>query len=317
MLKDPLFIISLLGMGACLAVWIKDTLTRNESDNKNFLVENLSYISTSFGLLMLFSIFQNAGDLGIVLLFGSLISLIVLIVGIAVKNQEIISSSRGYFIPLFIIFILRTFLYEPYQIPSGSMMPGLKVGDFLLVDKNSYGLKVNRIGEPFALTQSPDYGDVVVFIPSNNPVPYVKRLIGKPGDSIRIIDKKIFINGTPVNKTYLKTEKETITKRFRNSSGQIFSRDKEVVVDYFKETLGNKSFVTRNIRDENIQYPSEWTIPPGHYFVMGDNRDNSNDSTKDVGFVPRENFFGTASHLFMTWECWTCIPHFSRTGKIN
>jgi len=317
LLKDPLFIISLLGMGACLAVWIKDTLTKNESDNKNFLVENLSYISTSFGLLMLFSIFQNAGDLGIVLLFGSLISLIVLIVGIAVKNQEIISSSRGYFIPLFIIFILRTFLYEPYQIPSGSMMPGLKVGDFLLVDKNSYGLKVNRIGEPFALTQSPDYGDVVVFIPSNNPVPYVKRLIGKPGDSIRIIDKKIFINGTPVNKTYLKTEKETITKRFRNSSGQIFSRDKEVVVDYFTETLGNKSFVTRNIRDENIQYPSEWTVPPGHYFVMGDNRDNSNDSTKDVGFVPRENFFGTASHLFMTWECWTCIPHFSRTGKIN
>ena len=317
MLKDPLFIISLLGMGACLAVWIKDTLTNNESDHKNFLVENLSYISTSFGLLMLFSIFQNAGDLGIVLLFGSLISLIVLIVGVAVKNQEIISSSRGYFIPLFIIFILRTFLYEPYQIPSGSMMPGLKVGDFLLVDKNSYGLKVNRIGEPFALTQSPDYGDVVVFIPSNNPVPYVKRLIGKPGDSIRIIDKKIFINGTPVNKTYLKTEKETITKRFRNSSGQIFSRDKEVVVDYFTETLGDKSFVTRNIRDENIQYPSEWTVPPGHYFVMGDNRDNSNDSTKDVGFVPRENFFGTASHLFMTWECWTCIPHFSRTGKIN
>ena len=317
MLKDPLFIISLLGMGACLAVWIKDTLTNNESDHKNFLVENLSYISTSFGLLMLFSIFQNAGDLGIVLLFGSLISLIVLIVGIAVKNQEIISSSRGYFIPLFIIFILRTFLYEPYQIPSGSMMPGLKVGDFLLVDKNSYGLKVNRVGEPFVLTQSPDYGDVVVFIPSNNPVPYVKRLIGKPGDSIRIIDKKIFINGTPVNKTYLKTEKETITKRFRNSSGQIFSRDKEVIVDYFTETLGNKSFVTRNIRDENIQYPSEWTVPPGHYFVMGDNRDNSNDSTKDVGFVPRENFFGTASHLFMTWECWTCIPHFSRTGKIN
>ena len=304
-------------MGACLAVWIKDTLTNNESDHKNFLVENLSYISTSFGLLMLFSIFQNAGDLGIVLLFGSLISLIVLIVGIAVKNQEIISSSRGYFIPLFIIFILRTFLYEPYQIPSGSMMPGLKVGDFLLVDKNSYGLKVNRVGEPFVLTQSPDYGDVVVFIPSNNPVPYVKRLIGKPGDSIRIIDKKIFINGSPVNKTYLKTEKETITKRFRNSSGQIFSRDKEVVVDYFTETLGDKSFVTRNIRDENIQYPSEWTVPPGHYFVMGDNRDNSNDSTKDVGFVPRENFFGTASHLFMTWECWTCIPHFSRTGKIN
>jgi len=317
MLTDPLFIISLLGMTACLAIWLNDTLKDEESNKKNLLVENLSTISTFFGLLMLISIFINAGDLGIVLLFGSLISLIILLIGIGLKNQEIISSSRGYFIPLFIIFVLRTFLYEPYQIPSGSMMPGLKVGDFLLVNKNSYGLKVNRIGEPFALDGKPDYGDVVVFIPSSNPVPYVKRLIGKPGDSIRIIDKKVYINGTPVNKTFLKTEKETITKRFRNSSGQIFTRDKEVIVDYFTETLGDRSFVTRNIRDENIQYPSEWTIPPNHYFVMGDNRDNSNDSTKDVGFVPRENFFGTASHLFMTWECWTCIPHFSRAGKIN
>jgi signal peptidase I len=148
-------------------------------------------------------------------------------------------------------------------------------------------------------------------------VPYVKRLIGKPGDSIRIIDKKIYINGTPVQKDFLKSEKETITKRFRNSSGEIFTREKEVVVDYFSESLGDAVFTTRNIRGENVQYPSEWTIPSGHYFVMGDNRDNSNDSTKDVGFVPRENFFGSASYLFMTWECWTCIPHFSRAGKIN
>ena len=315
MLTDPLFILSLLGMGVCLGVWVNDTIKKPET--KSFLVENISSISTVFGMLMLVSIFINAGDLGIILLFGSLIALIVLVIGIGLKNKEIISTSRGYFIPLFIIFILRTFLYEPYQIPSGSMMPGLKVGDFLLVDKNSYGLKVNRVGGPFALDHDPEYGDVVVFIPRNNPVPYVKRLIGKPGDSIRIIDKKIYINGTPVQKDFLKSEKETITKRFRNSSGKIFTREKEVVVDYFSESLGDAVFTTRNIRGENVQYPSEWTIPSGHYFVMGDNRDNSNDSTKDVGFVPRENFFGTASYLFMTWECWACIPHFSRAGKIN
>ena len=83
------------------------------------------------------------------------------------------------------------------------------------------------------------------------------------------------------------------------------------------EEHGNLKYLTRNIRNENIQYPSEWEVPPGQYFVMGDNRDNSNDSTKDVGFVPRENFFGQASYIFMTWECWTCLPYFSRVGKIN
>ena len=117
MLTDPLFIISLLGMTACLVIWLNDTLKDEESNKKNLLVENLSTISTLFGLLMLISIFINAGDLGIVLLFGSLISLVILLIGIGLKNQEIISSSRGYFIPLFIIFVLRTFLYEPYQIP--------------------------------------------------------------------------------------------------------------------------------------------------------------------------------------------------------
>ena len=109
MLTDPLFIISLLGMGVCLGVWVNDNIKKPET--KSFLVENISSISTVFGMLMLVSIFINAGDLGIILLFGSLIALIVLVIGIGLKNKEIISTSRGYFIPLFIIFILRTF-YE-------------------------------------------------------------------------------------------------------------------------------------------------------------------------------------------------------------
>src|SRR6056300_858344 len=305
----------MIGMAAVLVAWIISET--KESYKDNFVAKNSSVLSTIFGLMMLYSIFINAGDLSIVLLAGSVISLLVLLAGLFLKNNEIISSSRGYFIPIFLIFVLRTFIYEPYQIPSGSMMPGLKVGDFLLVDKNSYGYKINRIGNPLSSQSDPQYGDVVVFVPQHNPVPYVKRLIGMPGDKIRIINKKVYVNGNPLIKTFYKTEESTITKRYRDLSGNITTREKNVVIDFFYEEHGDLKYLTRNIRDENIQYPSEWEVPPGHYFVMGDNRDNSNDSTKDVGFVPRENFFGQASYLFMTWECWTCLPYFSRVGKIN
>ncbi|MDA9561150.1 signal peptidase I [Gammaproteobacteria bacterium] len=302
-------------MSILLIFWIKSEI--DESSKDSFIVKNISILSTFFGLMMLYSIFINAGDLSIVLLVASVVSLIVLIVGIVVANKTIVSSSRGYFIPIFLIFVLRTFMYEPYQIPSGSMMPGLKVGDFLLVDKNSYGYKINRIAAPAIAKNDPDYGDVVVFVPQHNPVPYVKRLIGKPGDKVRLINKQVYINGKPIIKTFYKTEESTITKRYRDLYGKITTREKDVVIDFYYEEHGNFKYLTRNIRDENIQYPSEWEVPPGHYFVMGDNRDNSNDSTKDVGFIPRENFFGQASYLFMTWECWTCLPHFSRVGKIN
>jgi signal peptidase I len=316
MLTDPLFIISIVGMSSCLIYWIIYTVN-NEDGEETFLIKNLSSISTVFGLLMLVSIFFNAGDLGIILFIGSIIALIVLVIGVILKNTTIISSSKGYFIPIFLIFILRTFIYEPYQIPSGSMLPGLMDGDFLLVNKHSYGTKINRIGKPFAINNNPDYGDVVVFIPSHNPVPYVKRLIGKPGDSVRVVNKQVFINGTPIKKNLYKTQEEKITRRYRDASGTITVREIDVIVDLYYENHGGIEYLTRNIRGQNTQYPSEWTVPEGHYFVMGDNRDNSNDSTKDVGFVSRENFFGKANYLFMTWECWTCVPSFSRTGKIK
>ena len=315
MISDPIFIFSIFGMAVVLILWILSEIKENYKDN--FIINNSSFLTTIFGLMMLYSIFINAGDLSIVLLVGSVISLLILLTGLYLKNNEIISSSRGYFIPIFLIFILRTFIYEPYQIPSGSMMPGLKVGDFLLVDKNSYGYKINRIGDPLVPKTVPNYGDIVVFVPQHNPVPYVKRLIGMPGDKIRIINKQVYVNGQTIKKTFYKTEAELITKRYRDLSGKITVKESDVIVDYFYEEHGNRRYLTRNIRDENIQYPSEWEVPEGHYFVMGDNRDNSNDSTKDVGFVPRENFFGEASYLFMTWECWACLPYFSRVGTIN
>ena len=315
MISDPLFIIGVLGIVASVFAWMRSSLQSDEKEP--LLVKYLSFISTISGLAILLSIFRNSGDLGIVLLVASILSFLVMLLGYFFRNAEIISSSRGYFIPLFLIFVLRTFLYEPYQIPSGSMEPQLKKGDFLLVNKYAYGLKVNRIGNPNLNRNDPQYGDLVVLIPPHNPVPYIKRLIGKPGDVIRIIDKRIYINGTALDKKFSRTEKVKLNRRFAYSTGEIISREVDAVADFYKEKHGDAEYIIKNIRDQNEQYPQEWTVPNGHYFVMGDNRDNSNDSTKDVGFVPRENFFGRADILFMTWECWTCMPSFQKAGKIH
>ena len=315
MISDPLFIIGILGMTLCLIAWIRFNI--NDQEAEPFVIKYLSSISFISGIALLLSIFYNSGDLGIVLLAFSIIALIVMICGYYFKNTEIISTSRGYLIPIFVIFVLRTFLYEPYQIPSGSMEPQLKKGDFLLVNKYAYGIKVNRIGIPKVLKKDPQYGDPVVIIPPHNPVPYIKRLIGKPGDVVRIINKQVYVNGIALTRTFIDTEEIILKRRFKYSSGEIITREIDAVGDLYYEKHGEANYRIRNTRNENEQYPQEWTIPEGHYFVMGDNRDNSNDSTKDVGFVPRENFFGRADYLWMTWECWTCLPSFKKAGRIN
>tara|TARA_B100000214_G_scaffold280092_1_gene209798 strand:+ start:935 stop:1891 length:957 start_codon:yes stop_codon:yes gene_type:complete len=315
MITDPLFLLGLLGMTISVVAWIRFNLQSSETEP--FVIKYLSFISFTSAIALLLSIFYNSGDLGIVLLFGSIFSLIVLLLGVYFANDEIINSSRGYFIPLFLIFVLRTFLYEPYQIPSGSMEPQLKKGDFLLVNKHAYGLKVNRIGTPSILRNDPEYGDLVVLIPPHNPVPYIKRLIGKPGDVIRIINKNIYINGIAIEKDFIESKESKLNRRYKYSSGEIITKEIDVVIDLYYEKHGEAEFIVKNTRGQNEQYPQEWTVPKGHYFVMGDNRDNSNDSTKDVGFVPRDNFFGRADILFMTWECWTCIPSFKKAGKID
>ena len=315
MITDPLFIIGIIGMAVCLVTWIRFNI--NDQEAEPFVIKYLSTISFISGIALLLSIFYNSGDLGIVLLAFSIIAFIVMICGYYFKNTEIISTSRGYLIPIFVIFVLRTFLYEPYQIPSGSMEPQLKKGDFLLVNKYAYGIKVNRIGIPKILINHPEYGDPVVIIPPHNPVPYIKRLIGKPGDVVRIINKQVYVNGNALERSFINSEEIILKRRFKYSSGEIITRDIDAVGDLYLEKHGEAEYRIRNTRNENEQYPQEWTIPEGHYFVMGDNRDNSNDSTKDVGFVPRENFFGRADYLWMTWECWTCLPSFKKAGRIN
>ena len=291
MFSDPIFIIALLLVSTLIGLWIYKVLTDSLTDQMQQTIYTLGFLSALLGI---YRIFVNAGDLGVVLLLGSIICLIILIAGVVKKNDLLTTTGKGWFLPVFFIFILRTFMYEPYQIPSGSMIPGLQVGDFILVNKHSYGLKVNRIGKPFALASDPEYGDVVVFIPPHVNVPYIKRLIGKPGDIIRYANKKLYVNGSPINQ--------------------------ELISLNGTETLLQETFLDskRTIRLEggSASYPEEFSVPAGQYFVMGDNRDNSSDS-RYWGFVPRENFMGTGELIWMTWECWTCLPTFRRTGLID
>jgi signal peptidase I len=291
MFSDPIFIIALLSVSTLIGFWIYKVLTDSLTDQMQQTIYTLGFLSALLGI---YRIFVNAGDLGVVLLVGSIICLIILIAGVVKKNDLLTTTGKGWFLPVFFIFILRTFMYEPYQIPSGSMMPGLQVGDFILVNKHSYGLKVNRIGQPFALASDPEYGDVVVFIPPHVNVPYIKRLIGKPGDTIRYVNKKLYINGSPI--------------------------DQELISLNGTEILLQETFLdskrTIRLQGGSASYPEEFSVPADQYFVMGDNRDNSSDS-RYWGFVPRENFMGTGELIWMTWECWTCLPTFSRTGFID
>ena len=290
-----IIIISVLGILTCVCLWLLRSLNiiLKNYDLKD--VENyLSWIGVSLAFLILLMIFVTAGDLGILLLVGSLVSFLIMFAGFISKNVEITRTGRGWFLPFFLIFILRTFLFEPYQIPSGSMMPGLKVGDFILVKKFTYGIKINRTGPSLAFGKDPELGDVVVFIPPHDHRPFVKRLIGKSGDRITYINKKIYINGKPINQNLLSEEGN---------------------LRIYEEMLDNKTIQIQQITSR-INYPEEWIVPENMYFVVGDNRDNSNDS-RYWGYVPRENFMGTADYIWMSWECWTCLPSFKRAGKIN
>ena len=291
MLADPIFILSLIAVVSLIGFWIHLVLANNLSDQMQQTLYGLGVISALLGI---YRIFVNAGDLGIVLFLGSIICLIILIAGM-IKNNELLSSTgKGWFFPVFFIFILRTFMYEPYQIPSGSMIPGLQVGDFILVNKHSYGLKINRVGKPFAMASDPEYGDVVVFIPPHVNVPYIKRLIGKPGDTIRYINKKLYINGDPIDQELISLSgEETLLQ-------EVFKDSKRII----------------RVQGGSASYPEEFSVPAEHYFVMGDNRDNSSDS-RYWGFVPRENFMGTGEMIWMTWECWTCLPSLNRAGFID
>lgn len=210
---------------------------------------------------------------------------------------------------LLIALVFRTLAFEPFSIPTASMQSNLLIGDYILASKYSYGY--SRYSLPYTdlpfngriFGQEPKRGDVVVFRPLPQNDNYVKRVIGLPGDRIQMIDGLLHINGTPV-------EREELGRGEDRDS-----RSLSLPVTRYRETLPNGvSYVTQEVSD-TAQYDStgEYVVPPGHYFMMGDNRDRSLDSRalNVVGYVPFENLIGKAEWRFFSiednippWQIW-------------
>lgn len=213
------------------------------------------------------------------------------------SQPYLVELSRSFFPILAVVLLLRSFLVEPFQIPSGSMLPTLEVGDFILVNKYSYGLRLPVVGTKIVDVGAPERGDVMVFkFPLDGHTNYIKRVIGLPGDRIRYLDKTLYING------------EEVPSRFIAALPP---------VELYAEAIGDIShelFLTSGKRDPRAE--GEWLVPDGHYFVMGDNRDNSNDS-RYWGFVPEEMIVGEAFAIWMHWESLTSLPSFDRIGGIE
>ncbi|OEY66905.1 signal peptidase I [Marinobacter sp. X15-166B] len=217
--------------------------------------------------------------------------------GNEVTEPYLVELSRSFFPVLAIVLVLRSFLLEPFQIPSGSMLPTLEVGDFILVNKFSYGLRLPVIGTKVVPLGDPERGDVMVFkYPEDGKTNYIKRVIGLPGDHVRYRNKTLYINGEPVESRFVARLPPVVLKR-----EQLGAAEHDIFV-----TLGGRSGVGEG----------EWVIPQGEYFVMGDNRDNSNDS-RFWGTVADELVVGKAFAIWMHWDSFTSLPSFKRAGAIQ
>lgn len=210
---------------------------------------------------------------------------------------------------LLLALVLRTLIVQPFSIPSGSMMGTLLIGDYLFVSKYSYGY--SRYSIPFdvipfegrVLEGKPERGDIAVFrLPSDTSTDYIKRVIGLPGDKIQMKASVVYINGEPVKREKV----DDFVGKNRNGFEQSIPR--------YRETLPNgKTYLTLDlVQGSQVDNTDVFTVPEGHYFMMGDNRDNSQDSRfRNVGTVPLENFVGRAEFLFFSiadgasaWQIW-------------
>lgn len=230
------------------------------------------------------------------------------------KEPLLVEYGKSFFPVLAIVLVLRSFLVEPFQIPSGSMKPTLQVGDFILVNKFAYGIRLPVVDSKIIEIGQPARGDVMVFrYPSDPRINYIKRVVGLPGDTVRYTsERRLYVNDQLVSEMLLGDE-----------PGSLGS------VRLFTEQLGEvEHHIRKEMRRYRMEPGREWRVPAGHYFLMGDNRDNSNDSRywNDAhipvqlrGMVPDDHIVGKAFAIWMSWPDPKLrnLPNFSRVGLIH
>ncbi len=238
------------------------------------------------------------------------------------KESLLVEYGKSFFPVLAVVLILRSFLVEPFQIPSGSMKPTLEVGDFILVNKFAYGIRLPVVDTKIIPLGDPQRGDVMVFRYPNDPrINYIKRVVGLPGDRVRYADKQLFVNGELIPRKLLRTEVDDEVPAGHPLQAL-------ATVDIYAEQLGGEAHEARYKRLSQTPPAQEWVVPEGNYFMMGDNRDNSNDSRywsspdmpKELwGMVPDNYIVGKAFAIWMHWPepKLRNVPSFSRVGLIN
>jgi signal peptidase I len=215
----------------------------------------------------------------------------------------LIETAHSFFPVLFIVLILRSFVAEPFRIPSGSMMPTLLIGDFILVNKFTYGIRLPVLHKKIVEIGKPERGDIVVFrFPKNPEVDYIKRVIGLPGDRVAYYNKKTYING--------KLAKQ-VSLGLYHGVGQ---GSNMTGTEHFIEDLSNVEHSIL-IKQGLPSVEGVFVVPEGRYFVMGDNRDSSNDS-RYWGTVPEQNLVGKAFFIWMSWDWQHKGIGFDRIGTI-
>jgi signal peptidase I len=217
------------------------------------------------------------------------------------KQPWWVEYSISFFPVILIVFLLRSFLVEPFKIPSSSMVPTLLVGDFILVNKYTYGIRLPVANKKLIEIGKPERGDVMVFrFPEDPSLDYIKRVVGLPGDRIEYRNKRLSVNGTPVPlrqvDDYLSKERMQFSRRFVERMNGV---EHEILLDEDAPAgvMPARAFPFAGNCNYNMNGLA-CTVPPGHYFVMGDNRDNSSDS-RVWGFVPDDNIVGRAFFIWL------------------
>jgi len=218
--------------------------------------------------------------------------------GAAPSENIAVEYARSFFPVLLLVLIIRSFLFEPFRIPSGSMLPTLLIGDFIFVNKFTYGLRLPVVHTKVVEVGEPERGDVVVFrLPTDPSVTYIKRLVGLPGDEVVYRNYRLTING-----------EEYALERPHQGERRPIGEPEQAT-----EQLGG---VEHNVllQPQRPSREGRFVVPEGHYFMMGDNRDNSQDSRYPaVGYVPERNIVGKAVRVWMSWD-FPAAPRWARIG---